>query len=131
MADNCTQENMANIDFVFVMGGTNQLSNYRLGSIDDEATPDRWLPNTEYNIGDKVLGGTLETHGSGIKAYLYWYECIVSGTSSNETDASNFPITTNSQFSDGTVTWKCVGSPSWYSDMKGICRRVWGFKPTI
>lgn len=133
MADRCTAENMANIDICFIKGGTNQLSNYRLGTIDDVATPDRWQPNAQYNIGDRVLGGTLEKHGwtTPIYAYLYWYECIEAGISGNTVDASGFPITTNTEFTDGTVKWKCVGSPSWYSDMKGICRRVWGFNPKI
>ena len=133
MADLCTAENMANIDICFVMGGTNQLSNFRLGTIDDEPTPDRWQANKAYSVGDKVLGGTLEEHGitTHIKAYLYWYECVTAGTSGNTADASAFNTTLDSITTDGTVEWKCIGNPSWYSDMKGICRRVWGFNPKI
>lgn len=133
MADLCTAENMKDIDIVIVAGGTNQLSNYRLGTLLDDATPDRWQPNTTYKVGDKVLGGTLEKHGwtTPIYAYLYWYECVSAGTSGSESDASHFPITTDEEFTDGSVRWRCVGSPSWYSDMKGICRRVWGFNPGV
>ena len=133
MADLCTLDNMNDIDICFVSGGTNQLSNYRLGTINDDATPDRWQPNKAYNVGDKVLGGTMERHGwiTNIMAYLYWYECVTAGTSGNTEDASGFNTTTDSITQDGTVEWKCIGNPSWYSDLKGICRKVWSLNPKI
>ena len=130
MADRCTQKNMANIDYCFVMGGTNQVGVYSLGTINDTPTPDRWEAQKQYNVGDRVLGGASYKHG-GIDTYYYWYECITAGTSGNTADATGFSTTTNETFTDGTVVWKCIGSPSWYSDLKGIIRRVWGFNPKI
>ena len=131
MADFCTAENMANIDICFVMGGTNHLSKYRLGTINDEATPDKWEKNKTYNVGDKITGGTRQTSGTSNWSYLYWYECIGEGTSGETDYADWFPTETDATFTDGTVTWKCIGNPSWYSDMKRICAKVWGYNPKI
>ena len=131
MADFCTAENMADIDICFVMGGTNQLVNFRMGTINDDATPDKWEKNKEYSVGDRVTGGTRQTSGTTNWSYLYWYECIEAGTSGNTDFADGFPTTTDETFTDGTVTWKCIGNPSWYSDMKRICTKVWGYNPKI
>jgi hypothetical protein len=132
MADRCTQAVLNNIDYLFVAAGTNQVSQLRIGTINDDATPDKWEANKSYSVGEKVQGGTIEAHGnSDTWTYLYWYECITAGVSGNEENASNFPITDGTTFTDGTVVWKCIGTPSWYSDMKRICNIVWGMNPKI
>lgn len=67
------------------------------------------------------------------RAYVYedMYECIVAGTSSNNTDASDFPHTSGATYIDGTVTWQYIGCPSWYADLWKTYNTLIGWNPAM
>lgn len=131
LADRCTAENMQGVSKVFVMGGTNQMGHFSIGSIDDKPTPDLIEANKAYSVGDRVLGGPKEKHGwtTPIYAYTIIYECTVKGDTGEIDDdfIIAMPTTAEQTIQVGTATFKVIGYPTWYADMWRIVDRVWGF----
>lgn len=131
MADRCTAENMQNVSKVFIMGGTNQMSHFSIGTIDDKPTPDLIESNRTYTVGERVLGGPKEKHGwtTPIYAYTIIYECTVEGNTGEVSDdfITTMPTTAEQTIQVGTATFKVIGYPTWYADMWRIVDRVWGF----
>ena len=131
MADRCTAENMQNVSKVFIMGGTNQMGHFSIGTIDDKPTPDLIEANRTYTVGERVLGGPKEKHGwtTPIYAYTIIYECTIEGNTGEVSDdfITTMPTTAEQTIQVGTATFKVIGYPTWYADMWRIVDRVWGF----
>lgn len=131
MADRCTVENMQNVNKVFVLGGTNQMSNFSIGSISDTPTPDLIEANRSYVVGEKVLGGPKEKHGNitPIYAYTVMYECTKGGNTGSLDDDFIIGMPTNLEqtVQVGNSLFKVIGYPTWYADMWRIVDRVWRF----
>lgn len=131
MADRCTAENMQNVSKVFIMGGTNKMSHFSIGTIDDKPTPDLIESNRTYTVGERVLGGPKEKHGwtTPIYAYTVIYECTIKGNTGEVSDdfITTMPTTAEQTIQVGTATFKVIGYPTWYADMWRIVDRVWGF----
>lgn len=125
MADKCTAENMQNVSKVFIMGGTNQMNHFSMGTIDDKPTPDLIEANKTYSVGDRVLGGPNERHGSTV--YTVIYECTKEGNTGNITAANitSMPSTVDTITQVGAASFKVIGFPTWYADMWRIVNRVW------
>lgn len=128
--DEADAEKMATVHTCFVMGGTNWCDGSDIGQLSDSPTPPAWQPNTAYAVGDRCIGGRRMAAN---RAYVYedMYECTVAGTSSSNADASNFTHTVNSTQTDGTVTWKCIGCPSWYADLWKTYNTLIGWNPAM
>lgn len=128
--DEADPEKMATVHTCFVMGGTNWCDGSDIGQLSDSPTPAAWQPNTAYAVGDRCIGGRRMAAN---RAYAYedMYECIVAGTSSDNSDASDFPHTSDATYIDGTVTWQYIGCPSWYADLWKTYNTLTSWNPSM
>lgn len=128
--DEANPTEMATVHTCFVMGGTNWVDGSGIGQISDAPTPPAWQPNTAYAVGDRCIGGRRMAAN---RAYVYedMYECIVAGTSSDNTDAADFPHTSGATYIDGTVTWQYIGCPSWYADLWKTYNTLTSWNPSM
>ena len=128
--DEADPDEMETVHTCFVMGGTNWCDGSEIGQLSDAPTPAAWQPNTAYAVGDRCIGGRRMAAN---RAYAYedMYECIVAGTSSDNADATNFTHTVDDTQVDGTVTWKCIGCPSWYADLWKTYNTLTGWNPAM
>ena len=136
MSDYVTDEQLASVELVSIMGGTNQIdaSYYNLGTIDDEPTPDNHQQGKKYSVGDKVMGGTTEQYGiisdgAVVNDIVHraMYVCTKAGTSSSKDITWKETVGTTTK--DNTVSWKCVGYSSFYGDMKRNIKRILAANP--
>lgn len=136
MADECTKENMKNIDVCIIVGGTNQVAQFSIGSINDMPTPDDIKANTDYLIDDYVLGGPRESnawHPNIIYNYTVIYQCITQGNTGNITvdDITNMSTNSGETVTLGTAIFKVIGYPSWYSDLWRVTKKIFECKGDI
>lgn len=131
MADRLTSETLQNVNKIIVSGGTNSMNVFLLGTIEDKPTPDNWVGGKTYEVGERCLAGPKEVHGAGIDVYTYIYECTIGGTSSSDSNPTTFTTNVNDTFTDGTITWKCIGIATFYGDLWRVVKKIYECRKDI